>query len=96
MKHLRVWLKEKHGRSSELARQLGLPLSFVHRMATGQKPIPLEHGAAIEQATGGAVTRQQMFPDRWAYVWPELVDPQKNQPVALDGQAHGAIAAEAA
>lgn len=30
------------------------------------------HGAAIEQFTQGAVTRQQMFPNDWQRIWPEL------------------------
>lgn len=41
-------------------------------MASGDKPIPLQHMPAIERFTGGAVTRQQMRPDDWADIWPEL------------------------
>lgn len=55
-----------------LARRLGVPPSFVTRMAGGEKPVPFQYGAAIEQFTGGAITRQQLFPADWARIWPEL------------------------
>lgn len=34
--------------------------------------IPIEHCAAIEIATEGAVTRRDMRPDDWQKIWPEL------------------------
>lgn len=42
------------------------------------------HGAAIEQFTQGAVTRQQMFPNDWQRIWPELATdaPFTEQPTA--------------
>lgn len=49
-------------------------------MADGRKPIPFQHGAAIEQFTGGAVTRQQMFPNDWQRIWPELAAPDATHP----------------
>lgn len=41
-------------------------------MSEGDKAVPVSHGAAIEQFTDGAVTRQQMFPADWQRIWPEL------------------------
>ena len=55
-----------------LARHLHVPPSFVAKMSEGGKPVPVAHGAAIEQFTEGAVTRQQMFPTDWPRIWPEL------------------------
>lgn len=46
--------------------------SFVNKMAAGEKPVPVEHGAPIEAFSAGAVTRQQMFPHDWRRIWPEL------------------------
>ena len=43
--------------------------------------IPIEHCAAIERATGGAVTRKDLRPDDWARIWPELDDPNHSAPV---------------
>jgi DNA-binding transcriptional regulator YdaS (Cro superfamily) len=34
--------------------------------------VPLLHCVAIEQATGGAVTRRELRPDDWQRIWPEL------------------------
>ena len=36
--------------------------------------VPIEHCAAIEIATDGAVTRQELRPDDWRSIWPELAD----------------------
>lgn len=44
-------------------------------MSAGDKPVPVTHGAAIERFTDGAVTRQQLFPNDWPRIWPELADP---------------------
>lgn len=93
MKTLHTWLRETPGRTALLATHLGLSQPFVTQMATGAKAIPVAHGAAIEHFTGGAVTRQDMFPDTWPRYWPELVCAnceQKHAP-ALDQQAFAAI-----
>lgn len=36
--------------------------------------IPIEHCAAIERATNGAVTRRDLRPDDWQHIWPELAE----------------------
>ena len=72
MEDLKVWINAVRGRGCRLARHLNVPPSFVSNMADGKKPIPVQHGAPIEQFTGGALTRQQMFPNDWQRIWPEL------------------------
>lgn len=72
MEVLKSWLSSERGRSLGLAKHLGVVPSFVNKMAAGEKPVPVEHGAPIEAFTGGAVTRQQMFPNDWRRIWPEL------------------------
>lgn len=69
---LKSWLADERGRAARLAQHLKVPPSFVTKMGDGAKPIPFQHGAAIEQFTQGAVTRQQMFPSDWSRIWPEL------------------------
>ena len=59
-----------------------MPASFVSKMAAGDKPVPVEHGAPIEAFTGGAVSRQQLFPNDWRRIWPELA----TAPAANDAQ----------
>jgi DNA-binding transcriptional regulator YdaS (Cro superfamily) len=79
MEILKAWLSAERGRSLRLAQHLGVVPSFVNKMATGERPIPMEHGAAIEIFTGGAVSRQVMFASDWERIWPELAT-TTNQP----------------
>jgi DNA-binding transcriptional regulator YdaS (Cro superfamily) len=93
MELLKSWLSAEYGRNARLAKHLKVPSSFITKMALGDKPVPVDHGAAIEQFTGGEVTRQQMFPNDWQRIWPELAttpaanDPQAPQP-AEQGVGH--------
>ena len=79
MKNLKTWLNAEYGRGVTLAKHLGVPASFVSRMGDGSKAIPMQHAAAIELFTGGAVKRQDMFPDTWQQIWPELVTAEKTE-----------------
>lgn len=72
--NLKDWALAERGRSAGLSAYLKVPPSFVSKMLSGEKPVPIAHGAAIEVFTGGAVTRREMFPDDWARVWPELAE----------------------
>lgn len=91
---LKTWLAAERGRGVALAAALGVPGSFVTKMASGEKTIPVDHMAAIEAFTSGEVTRQEMHPTGWQRIWPELAtaaNSEQNQLPALDGQALGAI-----
>jgi len=70
------WLKEKYGRGQALATAIGVPQSFVVKMASGEKQVPAERCVPIERATAGAVTRKDLRPDDWQDIWPELATPQ--------------------
>lgn len=71
--NLSEWSKTRpRGAMGLLAKQIGAHLPDVSRWASGERPIPLRHAAAIEKATSGTVTRQDMFPNTWAVLWPEL------------------------
>ncbi len=69
-----------HGNQAALVSAVGAHQPTVHQWAIGARPIPVEHGAAIERATGGQVTRQELFPDIWARIWPELAAPASDRP----------------
>jgi DNA-binding transcriptional regulator YdaS (Cro superfamily) len=73
---LKEWLDEERGRVRRLAEELRVPTSFVFRMSSGTKGIPIRHMAAIEKFTEGAVTRRDMCPEDWERIWPELADQQ--------------------
>lgn len=80
-----------------LAAVLGVPPSFVTKMGSGEKSIPVEHMAAIEAFTDGEVTRQEMHPTGWHRIWPELAAPEYSEQkhiAAIDGQAVGAMTAQ--
>lgn len=78
MNILKQWIKAQRGRSTALAKHLGVPQPFVDKMGNGERPVPLAHAAAIEQFTRGEVSRRDMFPDTWHRIWPELSDAPSN------------------
>lgn len=60
--------------AADLAREVGVSSSLLYQWRTGRRPVPLEHCAAIERATSGAVTRRDLRPDDWQRIWPELAE----------------------
>lgn len=46
-----------------LARLVGVTPAMVWQWENGRRPVPATRCADIEQATGGAVTRQELRPD---------------------------------
>ena len=71
------------GSRSELAQKIGGYASDVSDWLAGERPVPLHRCAAIEAATGGAVTRRDLRPDDWQQIWPELADQPTQE------EAHG-------
>ncbi len=66
------------GSQSKLAKLLGVSQQNIsYWRAAG---VPVEHCAAIEIATEGAVTRRDLRPDDWHKIWPELADLEPNTP----------------
>lgn len=80
---------------NDLLRLLGGPAAVAKRLriktpsvynwidGAGNVRIPdarlIELGAAIEKASGGRLTRQQLRPDDWQAIWPELAQPSKTE-----------------
>lgn len=72
---LKTYLSGRRGRLAELSRAIGAHAPDVTRWATGERPVPVPFGRPIEDATGGQVTRKEMFSlETIERVWPELVD----------------------
>ena len=88
---LKSWLSEERGRTMRLAAHLKVPPSFVSKMASGEKPVPVEHGAAIELFTAGAFLRREYWPESCWRIWPDLVKFEPNSTTALADQAQTAI-----
>lgn len=77
----------KHGNLADVARTIGAPSGNVSEWASGSRNTPAKFGAAIERATGGQVTRQELFPDTWARIWPELAAPAADLPGNFSGNS---------
>jgi DNA-binding transcriptional regulator YdaS (Cro superfamily) len=61
-----------HGSQTKLARAIGAQPQLIWQWSTGVRRVPVERCNPIEQATNGAVTRQDLRPDDWQSIWPEL------------------------
>lgn len=84
------WLGLERGRSAALATRLNIKPPQVAGWISGDKPVPVRHMAAIEVFTGAQVTRQEMRPDDWQDIWPELVSAdagESTHPPALANDA---------
>jgi DNA-binding transcriptional regulator YdaS (Cro superfamily) len=71
--HLKAFVSVSRGRGAQLARAIGVHPVLVSQWAGGKREVPIEHCAAIEAATQGGVTRQELRPQDWPRIWPELV-----------------------
>ena len=66
--NLRAYIDQKRGRASSLGRALVITPVLVSQWASGRQ-VPAERCPAIEKATGGAVTCEELRPDvDWAYL----------------------------
>ena len=75
--NLKTYITTERGNATKLASALGIPLSFLSQMASGDRAITAERASAIEKHTNGAITRQETHPTTWQAIWPELATPQK-------------------
>lgn len=60
------------GGPGHAALKLGVSTQLVYFWKAGKRRMGTEHGAPLEMATGGRVTRQQIWPLSWPRTWPEL------------------------
>ncbi len=78
---------QPRGALRKLARAIGAHEPDVSRWSKGLRPIPFHHAAAIEKATDGWVTRQEMFPDVWHVVWPEIAAKKRKAKTSKKAEA---------
>ena len=60
------------GNQTKLASALNKSTAQVWQWKSGLRPVPLELCLAIETATQKEVTRQELRPDDYALIWPDL------------------------
>ena len=61
-----------------LAKKIGAHAPDLSRWASDERSVPIIHCAAIEKATDGQVSRQDLRPNDWAQIWPELTKRRKS------------------
>ena len=62
-----------------LAKKLGVAPSLISQWRNGVRPIPFERCPQIERATKGMVSRQDLCPDNWDKLWPELAKKKRRR-----------------
>ncbi|MFZ1181653.1 MAG: YdaS family helix-turn-helix protein [Herbaspirillum sp.] len=65
---------QPRGALISIARAIGAHPPDVSDWVSNKRPVPLHRAVAIEQETGGAVTRRDLRPDDWMLIWPELAN----------------------
>jgi DNA-binding transcriptional regulator YdaS (Cro superfamily) len=73
--NLKDWANQTRGRQAALAAFLNVPAPNVCSWVSGQKQPSIKTAVAIEHFTQGQVTRQDLFPNDWQQIWPELAQP---------------------
>jgi DNA-binding transcriptional regulator YdaS (Cro superfamily) len=69
---LKSYFVTERGAAKKLAEAIGVSPSYLSQMSSGITPISPERAVSIEKATGGVVTRRDLFPESWERIWPEL------------------------
>ena len=64
------------GGLSAFASAVGVKPPTVVEWRKNIRPIPPKRCVSIERLTGYKVTRQEIRPDDWQEIWPELVEQQ--------------------
>ncbi len=72
--NLKSYLEQlERGGVKSLADSIEVSSSFLSQMASGRCKISPARCVLIESATNGIVSRQELRPDDWMNIWPELV-----------------------
>ncbi|WP_175760497.1 transcriptional regulator [Burkholderia anthina] len=75
---LRTYLSKGDQRQREFADALGVSQGLISQWARGKAVPPPGRCVAIERLTYGEVTRQELRPEDWRDIWPELVEAPAN------------------
>lgn len=60
---LKTYCASRRGATSEIARAVRLPSQLVWQWKSGSRPVPVDRCHAIEAATGGVVSCEELRPD---------------------------------
>ena len=72
---LRSYINSLPPREQEdFASRAGTTIGYLRKAISVKAAFGAELAVNIERASSGAVTRKDLFPDRWHRMWPELAD----------------------
>lgn len=71
---LKSYIDSERGAAKRLSEALGISPSYLSQLISGKSAVSPERAVEIENATGAAVTRRDLFPENWQRIWPELRD----------------------
>ncbi|WP_219114939.1 YdaS family helix-turn-helix protein [Janthinobacterium sp. UMAB-56] len=71
--NLSTYLADSKIRKADFARLLKISPAVLHQWLKGIRPISIRYCAAIEGLTNKQVTRQELRPNDWSLIWPDLV-----------------------
>jgi len=70
------YTSRERGDQAILAKVLGIPQQLLNQWSKGHRRVPAERCPAIERATGGAVTCEELRPDvDWQFIRGTLTKP---------------------
>ena len=86
MNKISKYLEKSGVTKSEFARRISVTPGMVFQLARGDLLPSEKLSVRIELATGGALKRQDLRPNDWAEIWPELNAP--SQPCCANETSH--------
>ena len=75
------------GGVGKLAVLVGVAAPTVTQWCKGGRPVPPRKAVLIERVTNRGVTRQDLYPDEFRAIWPELTAPPTTEQPATAGAA---------
>jgi len=73
--HLKDYIQSgQRGTSTDLCKLMGISLPHLWQLANGKSSISPARAVQIEKLTAGVVSRQDLRPNDWQSIWPELVN----------------------
>lgn len=69
---LKNYIIDTSTKKADFARALKVSPALLHQWIEKIRPVAIQHCSTIELQTGGKVTRQDLRPDDWQKIWPEL------------------------
>jgi DNA-binding transcriptional regulator YdaS (Cro superfamily) len=80
--NLQEYLAASSVSKADFARRIGVSPAVVYQWSVGLRPVAPKYCHEIEDQTEGKVTRQELRPDDWQLLWPDLSKPKRRSKLA--------------